>query len=137
MPPARAPVGGGNDAGKRTDLLVAAERPAARLVLHREAEGVLEDRARRARRDDGEERDDVDVLLDELLHRRLRVVVRDDGEVAVVARKMSLPNVFDPIPLGLIGTHLSVDVCGTAARKPTSSHPIVDFLARCKDGFSL
>ena len=66
------------------DLLVATERAAARLVLHRKAEGVLEDRARRARRDDGEERDDVDVLLDELLHRRLRVVVRDDGEVAVV-----------------------------------------------------
>ena len=66
------------------DLLVATERAAARLVLHRKAEGVLEDRARRARRDDGEERDDVDVLLDEFLHRGLRVVVRDDGEVAVV-----------------------------------------------------
>ena len=66
------------------DLLVASQWTAARLVLHRKAEGVLEDRARRARRDDGEERDDVDVLLDEFFHRRLRVVVRDDGEVAVV-----------------------------------------------------
>ena len=84
MPPARAPVGGGGDAGKRTDLLVASQWTAARLVLHRKAEGVLEDRARRARRDDGEERDDVDVLLDEFFHRGLRVVVRDDGEVAVV-----------------------------------------------------
>ena len=84
MPPARAPVGGGAAAGKRTDLLVASQWTAAGLVLHREAEGVLEDRARRARRDDGEERDDVDVLLDEFLHRGLRVVVRDDGEVAVV-----------------------------------------------------
>ena len=66
------------DGDARADLLVAAER-AGEHRLDAEAEGVVDQRAGRARRDQVELREEVLVVADELEHLALLLVVGNQG----------------------------------------------------------